>query len=54
MGRSWSVKAVADAVGVRITELPITAEKVLARLRGKVGRGWASLFVFHSAHGLCV
>ena len=29
--------AVADAVGVRITSLPITAEKVLAELKGKAG-----------------
>lgn len=30
--------AIADAVGVRITELPITAERVLAALQGQGGR----------------
>ena len=30
--------AVEDAVGVRITDLPITSEKVLAVLRAKEGR----------------
>jgi CO/xanthine dehydrogenase Mo-binding subunit len=30
--------AIHDAVGVRITELPITAESVLRALRAKAGR----------------
>jgi CO/xanthine dehydrogenase Mo-binding subunit len=30
--------AIHDAVGVRITELPITAEAVLRALRAKAGR----------------
>ena len=46
--------AIEDAVGVRITSLPITAEKVYAALQGKGERGVASTREYTSdAKGRC-